>query len=70
MMQTTTTKYWAIHAPCEHPKFGFETKAEAHAFINGYALGCGHEGKDKLCKGALAEWTIEDFLPESNDKEI
>ncbi len=56
----TTIKYWAVHALGEHPRFGFPTKEEARAFINGYALACGHDGKDVLCKGALAEWSIEE----------
>lgn len=53
-----TIKYFAKHLPKEHPQFGFATKEEAEAFINGYALGCGHGGKDGLCSGALAEWEI------------
>ena len=57
--QTVTIKYFAKHLPKEHPDYGFETEMEARAFIKGYALGCGHEGKDKLCEGALAEWEIK-----------
>ena len=62
MNQTTNIfiKYFAVHAPKERPEFGFSTRGEAQAFINGYALGCGHDGKNKLCKGALAEWNIEE----------
>lgn len=53
-----TIKYFAQHLPKEHPDMGFQTKEEAEAFIKGYAWGCGHNGKDKPCRGALAEWEI------------
>lgn len=58
---TRKIKYLAVHEPQEHPQFGFSTKEEAQAFINGYALGCGHDGKNKLCVGALAEWSIKEI---------
>jgi hypothetical protein len=53
-------KYFAVHAPKEHPDFGFSTRAEAKAFIWGYGLGCGHDGAAKPCEGGMAEWHIED----------
>lgn len=62
MNTTQTIKYWAVHEPKEHPNFGFETKAEARAFINGFALKCAkeHSQKEVLCEGALAEWRIDE----------
>lgn len=56
--QNMTIQHYAKHIPGEHPTYGFATKEEARAFIKGYALCCGHEGKRKECEGALAEWEI------------
>lgn len=58
---SVTIRFWAIHIPNEHPRMGFETLREAEAFIQGYGYGCGHDGKDRPCKGALAEWRIEEI---------